>query len=569
MCGRLAVSDTLVPLSDSLTDGGAASVGSPHLTPRHSTSIIMRKVPWVPGVFLACLAAATPLHAQREAVEHWLITAVNMDGRDSTVRHARLRWSADTITGEIGRFEWLTGVRDGDDLRLEWVDGRRPAFRVQARRTAVGAMSGTWTAASGPQRNGVFRAVQALSADAAASLSGDASERWTISRPTFDGDSIPRHLRLRWHGDSVTGRIGPDSGVIVGTVRGGNANLLWLDNSGFVYVLAGGRTSADLLQGPAPLGGPQRGTWRARRDSPRRPPTSVVFAATGTIDQHAAHNTPALRVAAGDTVRVRAARGGAVPPILVEGAYRGDIVVVRILAVRLNPPRAVMGTALDTSWLSPTLLRRMPDEPIGRATWTLDTVARVARLDRALGRLGALTIPLRPHVGMIAVAPPGSNTMSTDEEGGHGGNLDYSALGPGVTMYLPVHHAGALLSVGGDVHAAQGDGELAHLGLESQADIDYVVEVREGGGLSWVRAEDSGHLMAFGSSEDLNTALRMAVSHLVEWLEAEYSLDRREIALLLGAAVELDIANVFGKQRTVVAKVPRRLLPEITPAPPD
>jgi acetamidase/formamidase len=118
--------------------------------------------------------------------------------------------------------------------------------------------------------------------------------------------------------------------------------------------------------------------------------------------------------------------------------------------------------------------------------------------------------------------------------------------------------------VGGDVHAAQGDGELAYLGLETAADFDYVVDVREGGGLMWLRAEDPSYLMAFGTSEDLNVALRMALSHLVEWLESEHHLDSREIALLIGAAVELDIANVFGKQRTIVARIPKQLLPSAT-----
>jgi acetamidase/formamidase len=225
-----------------------------------------------------------------------------------------------------------------------------------------------------------------------------------------------------------------------------------------------------------------------------------------------------------------------------------------------------MGSALDINWLTPDLLRRIPAAPYQAVTWSLDTVSRVARLEGSMGRLGNLTVPLRPHVGMIAVAPAGNATFPAGEEGAHGGNLDYSALGAGSTLYLPVNHAGALLSVGGDVHAAQGDGELTRNGLEANADIDYVVEVREGGNLPWVRAEDASHLMAFGSSEDLNVALRLALSHLVEWLEAEYSLSHREIAVLLGSAAELDIANVFGQQRTIVAKVAKRFLPPPEPA---
>jgi acetamidase/formamidase len=286
-----------------------------------------------------------------------------------------------------------------------------------------------------------------------------------------------------------------------------------------------------------------------------------VLDASGRIEHHGARNAVALRVVPGDTVRVRGARGGALPPVFVEGAYRGDVLVVRILSVRPAGARATMSSALDVNWLTPDRVRSIPPTPFTPATWTLDTIAGVARLDRPHGRLGALSVPLRLHIGMIAVAPRGNAIVDAGEEGAHGGNLDYNALGAGMTVYLPVNHEGALLSVGGDVHAAQGDGELAQLGLEVQSDIEYTVDVREGGAIPWIRAADASHLMAFGSSEDLNISLKLALSHLMEWLETDYGLAPPEVAVLLGSAIELDIANVFGQQRTIVAKVATHLLP--------
>ena len=69
--------------------------------------------------------------------------------------------------------------------------------------------------------------------------------------------------------------------------------------------------------------------------------------------------------------------------------------------------------------------------------------------------------------------------------------------------------------------------------------------------------------MAFGVSADLAQALRLANTNLAEWLAADFRLNQQELAMLLGSAVELDIANVWGAQTTVVAKIRKDLLARI------
>ena len=54
--------------------------------------------------------------------------------------------------------------------------------------------------------------------------------------------------------------------------------------------------------------------------------------------------------------------------------------------------------------------------------------------------------------------------------GKHGGNLDNRCNGIGSTIYLPVNHPGALLSMG-DMHASQGDGEVSGNGVEIGGDV--------------------------------------------------------------------------------------------------
>jgi len=79
--------------------------------------------------------------------------------------------------------------------------------------------------------------------------------------------------------------------------------------------------------------------------------------------------------------------------------------------------------------------------------------------------LDGVRIPLRPHFGVIALAPREADFVDSVPPSYFGGNLDNWRLGKGSTIYLPVSVPGALLSVG-DPHAAQGDGELGGTAIE-------------------------------------------------------------------------------------------------------
>jgi acetamidase/formamidase/AraC-like DNA-binding protein len=79
--------------------------------------------------------------------------------------------------------------------------------------------------------------------------------------------------------------------------------------------------------------------------------------------------------------------------------------------------------------------------------------------------LEGVRIPLRPHFGVIALAPREADFVDSVPPAYFGGNLDNWRLGKGSAVYLPVSVPGALLSVG-DPHAAQGDGELGGTAIE-------------------------------------------------------------------------------------------------------
>lgn len=84
-------------------------------------------------------------------------------------------------------------------------------------------------------------------------------------------------------------------------------------------------------------------------------------------------------------------------------------------------------------------------------------------------------VPLRPHLGTLAVMPNNTANYIDDAATGgastipparFGGNIDDWRIGKGGTMYYVVEVPGGKVVVG-DTHAAQGDSELAGTAMET------------------------------------------------------------------------------------------------------
>src|SRR3989442_500694 len=81
------------------------------------------------------------------------------------------------------------------------------------------------------------------------------------------------------------------------------------------------------------------------------------------------------------------------------------------------------------------------------------------------GILKNARIPIRPHFGVLGLAPAEADIVDSIPPNYVGGNIDDWRIGKGATMYYPVAVRGGLLSAG-DSHAAQGDSELAGTAIE-------------------------------------------------------------------------------------------------------
>ena len=133
-----------------------------------------------------------------------------------------------------------------------------------------------------------------------------------------------------------------------------------------------------------------------------------------------------------------------------------------------------------------------------------------------------------------------------------GGRIHARAINAG---YL----VGALFGIG-DAHAAQGDGELTGSALETSADVEFTVDVIKGDIYQQVRAETKDFLIAFGVSGSVHESIQASTTLLVEWLKKDDQMTDSEVALLVGAVMQYDIAELVDPHINVVAKVPKAAL---------
>ena len=258
--------------------------------------------------------------------------------------------------------------------------------------------------------------------------------------------------------------------------------------------------------------------------------------------------------------------GGAFPgevgPFYVEGATTNDILVVEILQVRPNSSLAAAQLYSDFGGLATDSRVRLLNDPIAprRYEWRLNLNDMTGTTELPDSRLRQITIPLRPMLGRVAVAPRGDEAFAGLWPGDFGGNMDAPEVREGTVVHLPVFHDGAYFYFG-DGHARQGEGEVNGTGLETSMDVVLRIDLIKGRTIDWPRLEDDEHIMVAGSARPLIDAFRLAHVELVEWLVDEYGFGKWDAYMLVGQLAENTVANIVDPIYTVVAKFPKAHLP--------
>ena len=184
--------------------------------------------------------------------------------------------------------------------------------------------------------------------------------------------------------------------------------------------------------------------------------------------------------------------------------------------------------------------------------------------------LRGVDIPVRPHFGVIGLAPDHTGLVDSVPPSYFGGNLDNWRAGAGSVVYLPVAVAGALLSVG-DPHASQGDAEACGTAIECSltgrfqlilhkrkdivgkpfADLNYpLIETED----EWVISGFShpNYLQELGhdaqsevyKKSSIDLAMRDAFRKVRRFLMSTFNLSEDEVISLISVAVDFGITQV-------------------------
>ena len=313
-------------------------------------------------------------------------------------------------------------------------------------------------------------------------------------------------------------------------------------------------------------------------------------------------------------------------PVAIRDAQPGDVLEVRILDIVPRPSRnpafrdRVFGSSAATWWgyhyaeflVDPkpreavtiyeivttdgepharaaySYLWRPQTDPFGVVHGTYDYPGVPVAPESVRRRhdvLRDVRIPLRPHFGVIGIAPRESDLVDSIPPSYFGGNLDNWRLGKGAAVYLPVSVPGALLSVG-DPHAAQGDGELGGTAIECSmtgtfkvilhkkaelagrpfADLSYPLIETE---TDWVLTGFShpNYLAEFGAKgqsevyakSSLDLAMKDAFRKVRRFLMSSRGLSEDEAIALISAAVDFGVTQVVDGNWGVHAIVAKRL----------
>ena len=241
------------------------------------------------------------------------------------------------------------------------------------------------------------------------------------------------------------------------------------------------------------------------------PGDTVVFETRDAFDNQFNRNSTPADVAAANLNVVHPLTG----PVFVNGAGPGDVLAVKIVSVVPGPDRfgytvAVPGFGfLRDLFEDPFIVRwelekkgkegnaastdlpgvRIPGNgfpgTIGVALSENKTVEILAREDELAGR-GGFVLPPEPMdaapnslCGLGAPLEADRLCLRTIPPRENGGNMDVKQMIAGTTLLFPCFVEGCPLSIG-DVHFAQGDGEVSGTAIEMNAIVTVKVEVRKG-----------------------------------------------------------------------------------------
>ena len=215
-------------------------------------------------------------------------------------------------------------------------------------------------------------------------------------------------------------------------------------------------------------------------------------------------------------------------PIYINGADKGDTLAVHIQKIDARIGQAVN----EMSW-----------GRNGMAEFLGTDVPRATRIcpvkDGKVWWSPRVGLPYSPMIGTIGTAPA-IGVPTTGPAGPYGGNMDLKEVSEGNTLYLPISVPGALLHLG-DVHAAQGDGEVCGTALEMPATVTIKIDLIKNKTIERPRIKSRDHIMCIATGNPMERSVARAYSDLFIWMEEDFGVDRWDAYSLCTQVGEISV----------------------------
>ena len=231
-------------------------------------------------------------------------------------------------------------------------------------------------------------------------------------------------------------------------------------------------------------------------------------------------------------------------PVYIEGATPGDTLKIEVLDVALP---------LAYGWIGATPGRG----PLGDRIPAFRK-ARVRITPEGVVFNDHVTMPLRPMIGRIGVAPQEESRRSNDK-GVFGGGMGNTQITKGATVYLPVFHAGGLLTIG-DCHAAMGDGEATASAVECAFDATFRATIEERFKVRRPVVTTATEVMTTGEGETMEAATKAAIQGMADLLVDTLGIDDTEAAMLIACAADVRASLAGNPPYTMRVAVPKTML---------
>ena len=346
-----------------------------------------------------------------------------------------------------------------------------------------------------------------------------------------------------------------------------------------------------------------------------KPGQLIVFETRDALDSDFSFDSIPDDVAAANLNLIHPMTG----PVAIEGAERGDVLAITLVDIApddygytvIVPGFGFLRDVFPDPWIANWRLTRLEatsEQIPGVAIPFIGFMGTVGVLpgepeievwlerEAKLAEAGGVVLTPQPMDALPAdvCGPNGRHKdkcVRTIPPRENGGNMDIKQMQVGTTLLLPCFIDGCGLFVG-DVHYAQGDGEVSGTAIEMGAKVTVVTEVRKGLGAfvtvphyeggdqlkalepaefyatTGLPLKNAGEVPAYATyidgeklgpltnlSEDLTLAARNALLEMIDYMVKEKGLTREQAYVVSSVAVDLRIGQLVDVPNYIVSAI--------------